>query len=344
MKIVSNRPTITRKELEAVLDCLINDELIAGESVKNFETSIARMIGVKYALATNSLTAAYHLAFMALGIGVDDEVIMPSFFPAAPFSALSMTGGKAVLLDNEADSLFPSIDGIKARITEKTKAIVCGHLFGFQMPLQGMEESAVPLIEDISHSIGTEIDDIPSGRNGAITVVSFDPAGIITTGNGGMVLTNNSKYYSVMKDLRGNGSGHLSFDYSMPDFQGAMGISQLAKLPDLLARRREIAKIYQESLRVTSHKTPLLFNDRFAYQSFPVLFTASNDKIETYWRKSRIEVTRPIAFPLHQLAGSDAAGYPNTERYSRKLFSVPLYPTLSRRDVEKISKFIASFI
>jgi perosamine synthetase len=344
MKIVSSRPTITRKELEAVLDCLINDELIAGESVKNFETSIARMIGMKYALATNSLTAAYHLAYLALGIGPEDEVIMPSFYSPAPLSALSMTGGKAILLDNESDSLFPSPAEMKSRITEKTRAIVCGHLFGFQMPFQGMEELQVPFVEDISHSIGTEIDDIPSGRNGAITVVSFDPAGIITTGNGGMVLTNNSKYYSVMKDYRGNGGGHLNFDYSMPDFQGAMGISQLAKLTDLLARRREIAKIYQESLRVTSHKTPLLFNERFAYQSFPVLFASSNEKIETYWRKSRIEVTRPIGCPLHQLAGSDPAGFPNAERYSRKLFTVPLYPTLSRRDIEKISKMIASFI
>jgi perosamine synthetase len=344
MKIVSTRPTITRKELEAVLDCLINDELIAGESVKNFETSIARMIGVKYALATSSLTAAYHLAYLALGIGAGDEVIMPSFYPTAPMSALSMTGGTAVLLDNESDSLFPSIPDIRSRITEKTRAIVFGHLFGFQIPLQGMEDVQVPIIEDISHSIGTETDDIPSGRNGTITVASFDPAGIITTGNGGMVLTNNSKYYSVMKDFRGNGGGHLNYDYSMPDFQGAMGISQLGKLPNLLARRREIAKIYQESLRVTSHKTPLLFNERFAYQSFPVLFSASNEKIETYWRKSRIEATHSIGHPLHQLAGADAAGFPNAERYSKKLFSVPLYPTLSRRDVEKISKLLSSFI
>lgn len=344
MKIVSNRPTITRKELEAVLDCLINDELIAGESVKNFESSIAKMIGMKYALATNSLTSAYHLAYCALGIGGDDEVIMPSFYLAAPLSALTMTGGKAVVLDNESDSLFPSIADIKSRITEKTKAIVAGHLFGFQVPLQELVEANVPLIEDISHSIGTEIDDIPSGRNGSITVTSFDPAGIITTGNGGMVLTNNSKFYSVMKDYRSNGSNHINYDYAMPDFQGAMGISQLARLQDLLARRREIAKIYHESLRVTSHKTPLLFNERFAYQSFPVLFTSSNEKIESYWKKSRIEVSQSIACPLHRHLGFNTADFPNAERYSKKLFSIPLYPTLSRRDVEKIAKSIASFI
>ncbi len=344
MKIVSNRPTITRKELEAVLDSLINDELVAGESVRNFENGIAKMIGLKYALSTCSLTAAYHLAFKALEIGADDEVIMPSYFPQAPLSALSMTGGKAVLVDNEKDSLFPSLDDIKGKITEKTKAIVIGHLFGFHARYQGLEEIAVPVIEDISHAIGTEIDEVPAGRNAAIAVASFDPAGIITTGNGGMVLTNNSKHYSVMKEFRGNGEHHLHYDYAISDFQGAMGSSQLAKLPDLLCRRRDIARIYHDSVRITSHKTPFQFGDRFAYQSFPVLFNVSNEKIEAYWRKSRIEVIRPIEYPLHALLELGGAGFPNAERLSKKLFTVPLYPTLSRRDIEKISKHIGGFI
>jgi perosamine synthetase len=344
MKIVSNRPTITRKELEAVLDSLISDELVSGESVKNFESGIAKMIGLKYSLSTSSLTAAYHLVYKTLEIGDSDEVIIPSFFPQAALSALSMTGGKAVLVDNEKDSLFPSIEEIKGKISEKTKAIVTGHLFGFHVQYPGLEETNIPVIEDISHAIGTEIDEVPAGKNAAFTVASFDPAGIITTGNGGMVLTNNSKHYSTMKDFRGNGDNHLHFDYSISDFQGAMGASQLAKLPDLLSRRREIARIYHESVRITPHKTPFQFSDRFAYQSFPMLFNVSNEKVETYWRKNRIEVLRPIEFPLHSLLGLGAAGYPNSERYSKKLFTVPLYPTLSRRDIEKISKNIGGFI
>jgi perosamine synthetase len=344
MKIVSNKPTITRKELEAVLDCLINDELVARESVKNFENGISKMLGMKYALAASSLTAVYHLAFKALEIGPSDEVIMPSYFNQAPLSALTLAGGKAVLVDNEKDSLFPSLEDIKGRITEKTRAIVTGHLFGFHGNIQGLTDINIPVIEDISHAIGTEIDDVPAGKNATMTVVSFDPAGIITTGNGGMVLTNNSKYYSTMKDFRGNGENHLHFDYSMTDFQGAMGSSQLAKLPDLLSRRREIARIFHESIRITPHKTPFLFNDRFAYQSFPVLFNVSNEKTETYWRKNRIEIVRPIECPLHTLLGLNTADYPNSERYSKKLFALPLYPTLSRKDVEKISKNLAGFI
>ncbi len=344
MKIVSSKPTITRKELEAVLDCLINDDLVAGESVKNFESTMAKMIGLKYSVAAASLTAAYHLVFKALEIGDSDEIIMPSYFSHSPLSALSMTGGKAVLVDIEKDSIFPAVDEIKKKISGNTKAIIIGHLFGFHFPVQGLEDLAIPIIEDISHAVGTEIDEVPSGRFGAFTVVSFDPAGIITTGNGGMIFTNNSKNYSIMKDYRGNSGEHLHFDYSMTDFQGAMGISQLAKLPDLLHRRREIARIYHESMRITPHKTPFQYNDHFAYQAFPVIFNLSNEKIESYWRKNRIEVIRPISHPLHGLMGFNGSDYPNSERLSKKLFSLPLYPTLSRKDVEKISKNLAGFI
>lgn len=344
MKIVTSRPTITRKELEAVLDCLINDELVAGESVRHFETSIAKMIGLKHSLATTSLTAAYHLVFKALEIGESDEVIIPSFFPQAPLSALAMTGGKAVLLDIEKDSIFPAVAAVRERITPKTRAVVTGDLFGFHGDREGPGELGVPVIEDISHSIGTERDELPAGRNGSFAVASFDPAGIITTGNGGMVLTNNSKHYSVMKELRGNGKECLHFDYTMTDFQGSMGITQIAKLPDLLARRREIARLYHESVRITPHATPFLFGDQFAYQSFPVLFNATDERIESYWRKTKIEMTRSIGHPLHRLLGLGGADYPNTERYAKKLYSVPLYPTLSRKDVEKISRAMAGFI
>jgi perosamine synthetase len=344
MKIVSNKPTITRKELEAVLDSLINDELAAGESVKNLESSIARIVGLKHALATNSLTSAYHLIFKALEIGNSGEVIMPSFFHQAPLSALSMTGGKPVFVDCKKDSLFPSAADIKEKISERTRAIVAGHLYGYHYSLEGLADLNIPVIEDISHAIGTEIDETPCGSGGTFAVASFDHNGIITTGNGGIVLTNNSKHHSTMKEFRGADEKHMHYDYAMTDFQAAMGISQLPKLPDLLQRRREIAKIYHESLRITPHRTLYHYGEKFAYHSYPVFFNASNEKIENYWRKNKIEVVRILGSPLYALAGLPAADYPNSERLSKKLFAIPLYPTLSRRDIEKISKSLANFI
>ncbi len=344
MKIVLNKPTITRDDLEGVLDCLIKDELVAGSTVKNFESAIANLTEVKYSLAANSLTSAYHLAFTALQINNNSEVIIPSFFNHAPLSALQLCRGNAVLVDNDENSLFPSIDRIKEKITEKTKCIVAGHSFGFHYDIDKLTQLNIPVIEDISHSIGTEVNEIPAGKRGAFAVASFAPAMILTTGNGGMVLTNNSKHYSLMRDKRGIKEDTLHLDYTMTDFQAAMGLTQLSKLKKFLKRRREIANIYYGSLRHTSHRPLAPYSDSFAYQSFPVLFDAFNDKIQKYWKKNGVEVVRPVQNPLHSLLGKSGKEYPNSDRMSKKLFTLPVYPTLTKKEIEKISKSLSSFI
>ena len=344
MKILSYKPTITRKDLESVLDCLIKDELVTGNPVKTFENSLSGFLNSKYALATNSLTSAYHLIFKALNIGDDDEVIMPSYFWQAPLSALLLTGGKAVLVDNEENSLFPSIDMIKAKITEKTKAIVTGHTFGFHFDTNALKDAAIPVIEDISHAIGTEAEETPIGQGGTYTVLSLEPAMIITTGNGGMVFTNNSKSYAAMRDLRGNSNQHINLDYTMTDFQGAMGITQFMKLKNLLKRRKEIAKIYYDALKITEHQTLFPYNEDFAYQSFPVLFNAPKDKVEKYWKKNGIEIIHPIETALHSHLDIRGLDFPISDRLCKKLFALPIYPTLSKKDFEKIAKSLSSFI
>jgi perosamine synthetase len=344
MKIVSSKPTITRKDLEGVLDCLINDDLTTGVTVKNFEDNVGNICGLKYSLTTNSLTASYHLAYKALKIEKDDEVIMPSYFYQAPLSALLLEGGKPVIVDSDENSLFPSIETIKENITDRTKAIVVGHTFGFQQDYSELYELSVPVIEDISQAFGTEINDAPIGSGATITVASFEPTMIVTTGHGGIVMTGNSKLYSTMRDLRGNRENCIHFDYTMTDFQAAMGITQLLKLKGLLRRRREIAKHYNDAVRRTTHKAPYTFNENFAFQSFPVIFDAPGDKIVKYWRKIGIELLNPIKTPLHLLLDLRGLDFPNSDRMSKKVFSLPIYPTLTKKEIEKISRALAAFI
>lgn len=344
MKIVSSKPTITRKELEGVLDCLIKDELISGGTVKTFESSLADLTGQKYSLATSSITAAYHLAFAALQLDQDSEVILPSFFSQAPLNALTISGAKPVLVDNDENSPFPSIEEIKSKITDNTKAIIVAHMFGFAMNLEELNELSIPIIIDLSHAVGLEIDDEPAGQNAAFTIISFSPSMILTTGNGGMVLTGNSKYFSAMRDLRGGKDGKINYDYMMTDFQGAMGISQMMKLKELLKRRRNIAKIYSDALRITSHKTLFTYDDSFTYQSFPVIFDSPAEKTGKFWKKNGIELLRALETPLHSLLGLRGLDYPNSDRMSKKLYSVPIYPTLTKKEIEKVAKSLSSFI
>ena len=343
MKIVSNRPTITRKELEGVLDCLINEELTTGSPVKSLESALSELTGQRFCLAVNSLTAAYHLIFKALELGDGDEVIMPSYLPVAPLSALSLTGAKALLVDCEENSFMPSAAAIKALVTEKTKAVVVCHIFGCFFPIEDLNGLSVPVIEDISHVIGAEYDSYHPGKLSAFAVASFAPSMIITTGNGSAIFTNNSKHFSSMRDIRSGGDS-LHFEYNMTDFQGAMGLSQLAKLKEFLKRRREIAKRFSDAVRLTPHKMLHPYNETFAYQAFPIIFDASTENIQKYWKRNGVEVFQLLERPLHYYTGAGGAGYPYADRLSKKLYSVPLYPTLTKKEIDMISRLLAGFI
>jgi len=346
MAIEATKPTITRKELEGVLDCLINDELDKGAIIKNFEARLSELTGYKYVLAVNSLFAAYHLAFRALEIGPGSEVIIPSFFDAAPLGALTLTGGAAVLADNDADSYNPGAEQVREKITGNTKAIVAGHMFGFIRDLGDITGLNVPVVEDISHALGAEHPEGVAPNQAALCVASFAPAMMMTTGNGGVVMTNNSRMYSLMKDLRGNNSRTptLHYDYIMTDFQGAMGISQINKLANLVKRRREIARIYYNALRITPHKTFYAYSDAFTYQGFPIIFDASTERVEKYWKKAGIDLPRPVATPLHVYGGEKGMDYPHSDRLSKKLYALPIYPTLTKKEIEKISRTLSNFI
>jgi len=344
MKIVSSKPTITRKDLEGVLDCMIHDELATGSTVKSFEAAVSEVTGFKYPLAVNSLVSCYILIFKSLEIGVDDEIIIPSYFPNAAISAILLTGGKPVLADSDEGSVFPSGASIKALITEKTKAVIVGDMLGFHFDSEELKDITIPVIVDISHSIGTEFNEKPAGSYGSFAVASFAPSMIITTGNGGMILTNNSKHFSSMRDLRGGSNESINLDFTMTDLQGAMGLSQVSKLKDFIRRRREIALKYYEAARITSHKPLLPYSETAAYQTFPLIFDAPSDRVEKYWKKNGIELERIIPRPNHEMMGFKGFDFPNADRLAKKLFSLPLYPTLTKKEIDKISKSLGAFI
>jgi dTDP-4-amino-4,6-dideoxygalactose transaminase len=344
MKIVSNKPTITRKELEGVLDCLIHDDLSAGNTIKTFEGLVSAINGQKYSLAVSSLTSAYILIFKALELDSQSEIIIPSFFDSRSLSAIETVGAKPIPVDCEENSIFPSVDSIKEKITPNTKAIIVGHPFFFLFEIDKLSDIQIPIIEDISHVLGSEINAEPAGKNSTFTVISFSPSMIITTGNGGMVQTNNPKYFSVMRDLRGPDEDTVNLDCAMTDFQGAMGISQLHKLKEFLKRRREIASVYSTALKITSHKMLLPFSESFAYQSFPIFFNSTSEKIQKYWRKNGIQVVHSLPTPIHALLGYRGLDFPNSDRLSKKLYNIPIYPTLTKKEITSISKHLSSFI
>ena len=344
MSIVSSRPTITRTELENVLDSLIKEELTGGNSVKAFESSLSELLQIKFSLAVNSLTSAYLLVFKALEIKPDDEVIIPSYFSLAPLGALEIIGAKSVPADSEESLFCPSPETIKSLINDKTKAVILGHTFGINAQIERFSHLGIPVIEDVSHSIGLDPGEQVKDSDAAFTVAGFTPTDMITTGNGGAVFTKNTRHFSVMRTLRGGDEADVSFDCAMTEFQAAMGLSQLTRLQDFIRIRREIAQVYYDRLRLTQHKALFPFNPGSSYQSFPVIFDASEEKISKYWKTNGIQVYKPISKPVHEYLGYKPMDYPQSDRYSKKLFSLPIYPALTRKEIDKISRALAKFI
>jgi len=344
MSIVSSRPTITRNELENVLDSLIKEELTGGNSVKTFESSLSELLQIKLSLAVNSLTSAYLLIFKALDIQPGDEIILPSYFSSAPLGAMTLLGAKAVPADIEESHFSPSAETVKNLINEKTKAVIIGHTFGIDAQISRFSDCGIPVIEDVSHALGLEFEEKIPGSEGSFAVAGFTPTDIITTGNGAAVFTKNTRHFSLMRSLRGGDDDAVSLDCTMTEFQAAMGLSQLTRLQDFLRIRREIAQVYYDRLRLTPHKSAFPFNPNSSYQSFPVIFDASEDKVLKYWKTNSIQLYKPFPKTIHEHLGLKSMDYPQSDRFSKKLYSLPIYPTLTRKEIEKISRTLAKFI
>jgi dTDP-4-amino-4,6-dideoxygalactose transaminase len=233
------------------------------------------------------------------------------------------------------------MEHISSVISDKTRAVVLGDLFGYPMPREGLQGIEPPLIMDISSTLAPEEEmDFPGA---SFLVASFSSDMLLTTGYGGMVQTTNSRHYSSMRDLRWS-ENRPNLDSIMTDLQAAMGISQLSRLKAFIKRRKDIARIYSDSLKTTEHKTPFVFSEDFTYQAFPVHFDAARERVDRYWKKNGVEVLPLLPHPGHQRLGLRGMDYPNSDRLSRKLYGIPMYPTLTKKEIEKISRLLASFL
>lgn len=339
MSIVSSKPTITRKDLEGVLDCMINDELISGGVVASFEKALLELYNTKNLLVVQSTTAAYHIILSTIGVK-DKEVILPSYVSQAALNAISLCGAVPKLVDID-NMLYPDCEQILSLINDDTAAVILPHTSGIPGNYALLEKISVPVIEDISAVMGTEMEE--DSFFGSFQVVSFSPENIITTGNGAAIISKNSRNHNTMTELRSS-SVKTSYEYFMTDLQGAMGLSQISRMQDFITRRREIARIYYDRIKITPHKVLFPYNETCPYQHFPVIFDAPYDKTIRFFKKNGIEISQPVSRPVHQILGYKAMDFPNSDRMSKKLFSIPLYPTLSRNEVEKISRTLAKFI
>lgn len=342
--IPHSRPTLGAEEKAAIQAVLESGQIAQGERVMEFEKTLCRFTGRRYAVAASSGTAALGLSFLALGISRGDEVILPSYTCVALLNAVKSVGAHPVITDIDLRDFNLSLTGAKERIGRKTKAVVVPHAFGLPALLDQFEELGVPLIEDGTQALGARARARAVGSFGRVSIFSFYATKMIATGEGGMILTDLPRLAARLHDLRDYDKKEryeFRTNSKMTDLEAAMGIEQTKKLPRFIARRRELARRYREAFRDLAIALPFEDPDRESvYYRYVVRIPKKKREFMRRLALSGIEVKEPVFKPLHQYLGLRDSKFPFTVQALKESCSLPLYPSLSDEACDEVCQAV----
>ena len=343
--IPHSRPSIEQEEIRAVTAVLQSGHLAQGAVVERFERGMAAYLGLAGGVAVNSGTMALEVALRVLDVGPGDEVILPSYVCAAPWQAVQRVGAQARLVDIEPETFQIDADLARAAITSRTRAIIVPHLFGLPADLTALAQLGVPLIEDCAQTLGAMERGRPVGSVGVLTVCSFYANKLLCAGEGGMVLSRDPALLERARALREyDGAASLNpqaTNIKMTDLQAAVGVAQLNRLPELIARRVSLARDYRKALAGTSAILPAVPAGRsHIYYRFVVRISqrgsGSDELSECLGRLERqgVQCRKPVFRSLHRYLG--LAGFLASEAAEREALSLPLYPALADAEAAHI--------
>jgi len=342
--IPHSRPTLGEEEARAAAAVVASGQVAEGPAVAAFEQELAAHIGVPHAVAASSGTAALHLVLAAMGIGSGDEVVIPSFVCSALLHAVNYTGAEPVLADIDPATLNLDPGDVERRLSPRTRAVILVHMFGLAADVTRFLGLGVPIIEDCAHSIGGIHGNRPLGSFGQAAVFSFYATKMIATGEGGMVTTSWPQLADRIRDLKSydkKSDYRLRFNYQLTDIQAAVGRVQLAKLGGFISRRREIARRYRAAFQDLSVRHP---PDEAGHIYFRYVLDTGTDCSDVMRRatQSGVGCDRPVHTPLHRLLGQP--GFPHAEKAWRQCLSLPVYPSLTGADQERVIKVASGLL
>jgi dTDP-4-amino-4,6-dideoxygalactose transaminase len=367
-------PHFDETEFRFLAECFDSGWVTQGPLTERFEALVAERQGARRGLATTSATAALHISAAALGLGPGDEVVVPAFTWITSANAAEYVGARAVFADVSLETFNLDPAAFEAAITPRTKAVVVVHLFGLAAEMDELMAIArrhgFAVIEDAACGIGTTYDGVPVGAIGDLGCFSFHPRKVITTGEGGMVTTNNLELAQAVHILRNHGStgppdptvephgpwtmptfDKLGFNLRFSDIQAAVGLAQMTKLDALLAERRACAHRYHELLEgVDAVQTPTAGPAAgHNYQSYVIRLleggrTLRNEVMERM-AADGIQ-TRPGTHAVHRLGyyrtkyGLAADDFPNAAACEDTTITLPIFPGMTEADQQRVTEVL----
>jgi perosamine synthetase len=363
-----NLPKIGEEEVQAVVKVLrsgmLTSGLGAGPEVSVFEKKFADFVSAKHAIAVNTGTAALHSAVLALGVKQGDEVILPSFTFVATAEAIVLAGAKPVFADIDPKTYNLSPSAVEKAITKKTKAIIPVDLYGFSADMKILKEIAsnhgLALVEDAAQAHGTTYEGKPSGAFADAACWSLYASKNITTGEGGVVTTNDDQIAETLRMIRTHGekakyaSLMLGTNYRMSEIQAAIGNVQMQKLPTFIAKRRENAQQLTKLLE-RNDRLVLPFESKNMLHSW-YLYTARLKNATEEERNHLVEALKKKGIgsevyyinPVHQMPfyreNFGSTKLPQTEKASKQVFSLPIHPGVTDEQARFIGETVLSLI
>lgn len=352
------KQTIEQDDIQAVVDVLKSDFLTTGPKIAEFEQTVADYVGAKYAVAISNGTSALHAACFAAGIGPGDEVITTPLTFAASANCVLYCGGTPVFADVDPRTYNIDPEDIRRKITDRTKAIIAVHLAGQPCDMDAIHsiarEHGLIVIEDGAHALGSVYKGKKVGSLSDMTTFSFHPVKPITTGEGGMIVTDNEELYKKMVLFRSHGITRddsmmtrndgpwfyqqfdLGYNYRITDIQCALGCSQMKKLDRFLKRRKELVARYNEAFADCSNiVTPYQFPDTESGWHLYIVQVKNCDRKQVFeaLREKGIGVNVhyiPVYMhPYYQENGYKDVHCTNAEEIYSHIISLPLYPGLT---------------
>lgn len=356
-------PTLVGNEKRYVMDCLESNWISArGKYVEQFEAAFAEFCGVRHGVSCTNGTVALHLALLALGIGPGDEVIVPTLTFVATANAVRYCGGTPVFVDCESDTwnIDPAL--IESRITSRTKAIIVVHLYGHPVDMDAVmaiaDRHRLFVVEDAAEAHGAMYRGRMVGSIGHIATFSFFGNKVISTGEGGMVTTDDQELARIVRQLKEQGMDPnrrywypvVGYNYRMTNITAAIGLAQVEKIEWHIQRRVEVARWYQENLRavrglVWQVEKP---QTRHVFQFVTVVLSGevaqAREEVIAHLASRQIE-GRPVVYPMHTLPPYRdlvrGQSFPVAERIASRGINLPTFASLNRADVDYVCECLS---
>jgi perosamine synthetase len=368
-----SQPCMGEDEWQAIREPIMSGWVTQGPKVAEFEKKFAEYHQVKHALATSSCTTALHLILVALGISPGDEVIVPAFTWVATSNAVLYCGATPIFVDVDRLTYNINIKQVAEKITERTKAIIPVHLFGLSVNMDALKEIAgdIPIIADAACAAGSFFNGKPVGSLGTASAFSFHPRKSVTTGEGGMITTNDDQLAEIANALRNHGANiseeqrHmgprpfllpefnlLGYNYRMTDLQGALGVVQLGKLQQFTEERQKWAQFFEENLKdVPWLLTPFAPNDdQHGWQAYVCFVDEAKSSLSRNEIMEHLQLkgisTRPGTHAVHMLGyyqsefGLSDEDFPNARDCHNYSMAIPLHNVMTAEDYHYIVKSI----